>query len=269
LSVAWKWYSANAATINPIGTFIGAVGAFATAAALAWAAVQNARIAARRHYEQTNADRQRRITESFSKAAEQLASDKIEARLGGIYTLERISRESRDDYWTVMETLTAFVRERTRWKERDAIAPETLARLYEDDRSLAKQRSELPTDIAAVLTVIARRDNENRALEKIKNWVLNLRESNLREASLVSVHLERANLSGVHLERADLEEARLERADLSGAHLKGATLKGAHLEGPSSMGRISKEPVLRERISKEPTFREYVSKNSTFLQHIS
>jgi len=41
---------------------------------LAWAAVQNARTAARRHEEQTKADRQRRITESFSKATEQLAS---------------------------------------------------------------------------------------------------------------------------------------------------------------------------------------------------
>ena len=35
----------------------------------------------------------------------QLASEKIEMRLGGIYTLERISRESSADYWTVMETL--------------------------------------------------------------------------------------------------------------------------------------------------------------------
>jgi hypothetical protein len=95
---AWRWYSANAIVINPIGTFVGAVAAFATAAALAWAGVQNARTAARRHEEQTNADRQRRITESFSKATEQLASEKIESRVGGIYTLERISRESPDDY---------------------------------------------------------------------------------------------------------------------------------------------------------------------------
>jgi hypothetical protein len=36
---------------------------------------------------------------------------------GGIYSLERISKESPDDYWTVMEILTAFVRERTRRSE--------------------------------------------------------------------------------------------------------------------------------------------------------
>jgi hypothetical protein len=36
----------------------------------------------------------RRITESFSKAVEQLGSDKLEVRLGGTYSLERISKES-------------------------------------------------------------------------------------------------------------------------------------------------------------------------------
>ena len=58
--------------------------------------------------------RRRRITESFSKATEQFGSDKLEVRLGGIYTLERISQGSPSDYWTVMENLTAFIRERTR-----------------------------------------------------------------------------------------------------------------------------------------------------------
>lgn len=71
------------------------------------------------HGEQTRADQQRRITESFSKAAEQLGSDKLEVRLGGVYSLERISKESLDDYWTVMENLTAFVRERSRRNEAD------------------------------------------------------------------------------------------------------------------------------------------------------
>jgi len=70
-----------------------------------------------RHFAQTEADRQRRITDSFSKAAEQLASDKFEVRLGGIYTLERISRESFVDYWPAMETLTAFIRESSRRRE--------------------------------------------------------------------------------------------------------------------------------------------------------
>ena len=123
LDDAWHWYLANASTINPIGTFAAALGAFGTAAVLAWAGVRNALTAARRDAGQTKADLQRRITESFSKAAEQLASEKIEARLSGIYTLERIARESPDDYWTAMENITAFVRERSRKTETQQTSP--------------------------------------------------------------------------------------------------------------------------------------------------
>ena len=237
---AWLWYSDNAPVINPIATFVGAVGAFITAAILAWAAVQNARTAARRHEEQTKADRQRRITESFSKATEQLASEKIEARLGGIYTLERISRESPDDYWVIMETLTAFLREHTHWQERDAIASETLVSLYNDEKSKEPLQPQPATDIAAALAVIVRRDDKNRDRERFNDWVLNFRGSDLRGAILAGAHLEgaylgeahleKANLMGAHLEGANLGRARLERANLMGAHLEGANLGRARLE---------------------------------------
>jgi hypothetical protein len=155
LSAAWHWYATesvsklgvvdhpNAGLVNPVAAGIGAV-------LLIVAALQQAATARRRHKEQTDADRQRRITESFSKAIEQLGSDKIEVRLGGIYALERISRESPDDYWTVMETLCAFVRERARWKAPDTGSTETVARFYE------RPSTDTATDIATVLTVIVK-----------------------------------------------------------------------------------------------------------------
>jgi hypothetical protein len=112
--------------LTPIGALLAGV-------VVAWTALRQVGIAARRHDAQTEADRQRRITESYSKAVEQLSSDKIEQRLGGIYTLERISRESPNDYLTIMEILTAFVRERARWKEPSIGASETMARFAESD----------------------------------------------------------------------------------------------------------------------------------------
>ena len=51
------------------------------------------------------------VTERFSKAVELLASGDLTARLGGIYALERIAKDSEKDYWQVMEVLTAFVRD--------------------------------------------------------------------------------------------------------------------------------------------------------------
>ncbi|MFM8007220.1 MAG: hypothetical protein ACKO86_20270, partial [Dolichospermum sp.] len=64
--------------------------------------------AANRNAEAAN---QKQITERLSKAIEQLASDKPEVILGRIYTLERIVRDSEPDQWTIMEVLTAFVRQ--------------------------------------------------------------------------------------------------------------------------------------------------------------
>jgi hypothetical protein len=110
----WARYTANREDVVPLVTLIGgAIGVYFLAIRTravdrtARAALEQAKIAAERHAEQTKADRDRRITESFAKAVEQLGSDKLETRLGAIYTLERISQESEREYWPIMETLTA------------------------------------------------------------------------------------------------------------------------------------------------------------------
>lgn len=50
----------------------------------------------------------RLITERFAKAVEQLGSDKIEVRLGSIYSLGRLMADSERDHWTIMQVLTAW-----------------------------------------------------------------------------------------------------------------------------------------------------------------
>jgi hypothetical protein len=207
-----------------------------------------------RHFAQTDADRQRRITESYSKAVEQLANKEIEARLGGIYTLERISRESSAEYWTVMETLSAFVRERARWKEADAATLGMTAASGSQSGTQSEEKQPQPepaTDIAAVITVIQRRPEAGHEREQQQGWRFDLRAVDLRGASALSgAHLKRAYLSGAHLEGADLAGAHLEGADLREVHLGGADLRkahayirhgityltGAHLEGANLKG---------------------------------
>jgi hypothetical protein len=250
---AWDWYAAHSDKVNPIVAGLGG-------AALVWAAVRQARTATNRHYEQTRADQQRRLTESFSKAVEQLTSDKMEARLGGIYTLERLALEAiaqvrlpgwwmrlrrnrqppadpvSDLYWTVMETLTAFVRERSRWKEPEASAsgimaePDLWQSRSQSDPNPQPSEPKPSTDIAAVLEVIRRRPDAGQMREKRRGWHFDLSTTDLRGADLGSAHLERADLSGAHLERASLGSAHLEGADLSRAHLERADLDSAHLE---------------------------------------
>src|SRR4028118_2289012 len=77
------------------------------------AATQNA-IAATKNAELAE---QGQITERFTKAIDQLGSDNISIRLGGIYALERIAKDSERDHWTIMEVLSAFVRENAPLKE--------------------------------------------------------------------------------------------------------------------------------------------------------
>ena len=56
--------------------------------------------------------RQGQVTDRYTKAIEQLGSDKgLDVRIGGIYALERIARDSRRDYPTIMEVLAAFIRD--------------------------------------------------------------------------------------------------------------------------------------------------------------
>jgi hypothetical protein len=55
--------------------------------------------------------REGQVTDRYTKAIEQLGSDNLGVRVGGIYALGRIASDSEKDHPTVMEMLTAFIRE--------------------------------------------------------------------------------------------------------------------------------------------------------------
>ena len=217
----------TAENLLPLGTGIAATIAAATA-------LGQLNVARRRHEEQTKADVQRRITESITKAIEQLGSEKPQVRLGGIYALERISRESADDHRTVLEVLSAFVREQARWREPDIgdlFQPATGARSDEAQRETGHNP---PTDIAAVLAVITRRTAE-RAMLGLDLSATDLGGASLSDAHLRSPNFRRANLAmavfaRAHLDSADFSEARLWGAVFTDARLVGANFTQARLE---------------------------------------
>ena len=197
------------------------------------------------------------LTERFTKAIEQLAAtDKdgnpaLEIRLGGIYALERIARDSERDHWTVMEVLTAYVRKNAAWKYNLEGSPGVV----DDSEETPSDDGfpQVPIDIQAILTVLGRRE---RGEQREQRRHLNLAATDLADADLTDAHLERAdlsfaclsaaNLSRAHLEEANLENSflistrlmntHLEGADLTGAHLKQVFLIEAHLEGAKLYG---------------------------------
>lgn len=162
-------------------------------------------------------EKEGQITERFTRATDQLGSEKVEIRLGGIFALERIAKESKADHWPIIQILCAFVRDQARWKEPAPSEPESEG-----------EPPRLREDIQAILTVLGRRNLEH---ESDSTPELDLRDTDLRCANLYAAHLERAVLYRVRLDNAYLPKAHLQRARLDRACLKGATLIKADLKG--------------------------------------
>jgi hypothetical protein len=101
--------------IQIITTIVQSLGGIAvlTGIYFAWANLRNTQ---RTQAETLRLTNEGQITERFTKAIDQLgATDnqgqpRLELRLGGIYALERIARESKEDHWPIMEVLTTYVR---------------------------------------------------------------------------------------------------------------------------------------------------------------
>ena len=155
--------------------------------------------------------RERQLTERFMQAVEQLGHPTLDVRLGGIYSLERLARESREDHGPVVEILAAYVREHAPWPARVA-------------GGHGGARARPATDVQAALTILGR-----RVLAHDTDAPIALGHTALAGASLTGAHLERALLSGANLEGADLFKAHLDAADLEGTSLRGAGLLLASL----------------------------------------
>ena len=179
-------------------------------------------------------------TDLFVQAIKQLGNDKLEVRLGGIYALERIARDSEKDHGPIMEVLTAFVRLHAPWppqkptaaKEQPAISGKLAAGEKKPETNPAPEVKPR-ADIQAILTVLRRRSPTYRKSETRR---LDLRQTDLRGADLFQTHLESADLFGAHLEKAILQQAHLEGADLRKAHLEEADLFKADLEEAKLIG---------------------------------
>ncbi len=134
------------------------------------------------------------ITQRFNDAIEHLGSDKAEVRLGGIYALARIARDSPKDHMPVMSVFCSYVREATKRAPDEPVTSE----------------------IQAILTMIARRTVEH--------------ESDDDRIDLSGSYIPGVNLSGAQFERVCLDGTDLSRATLDRALLRGAALRGAVLE---------------------------------------
>ena len=157
-------------------------------------------------------------TQRYAAAMALLASSQLEVRLGGVYALERLARESERDHGPIMEVLAAMLRDRAAWVAGETVAPQ------------------LPADLQAIATVIGRRHAAFDLSEgHIDLHATGLARVYLPGANLAGAFLYGSNLQGAILQNANLRGARLWNADLTDATLEGAQLQGADLTGVTGL----------------------------------
>ncbi|MEV0685409.1 pentapeptide repeat-containing protein [Nocardia sp. NPDC050378] len=136
------------------------------------------------------------FTDRFTKATEQIGSEKLNVRLGGIYSLEWLARDSSSpeqasNQSMIFEVISGFVRTH-RAPPKSDLGPCEVSGIVD-------------LDVQAALTVIGRRNTAHDGPDPI-----NLADSNLRYASMRS-----AKLRGVILSGTDLTCGQVVDVDLS------------------------------------------------------
>lgn len=198
-------------------------------------------------WRQLQVSRQGQVTDRYTRAIEQLGEDSPVLRVGGIYALERIARDSAADRLTISEVLTTFIRFHA------ALSPGTDERQRPPDpaaklaaaRDMARPGSlrDRAPHIQAAITVLGRLAGVDR---RSRGWLArvdltrsdlgysdlegaDLHYSDLSQSFLLGVNLRGADLTGVWFVNAMLDGARLHQADLRSAVLWRARLTGSDL----------------------------------------
>jgi hypothetical protein len=219
---------------------------------------------------QVHISREGQITERFTRAVDQLGKKNVDVRIGGIYALERIAKNSVADRDAIQFLLGSFVRNHANWPVGTPDGPQHPTKSVDDNLPWLRVRA---PDVQAAMGVLGRRAASrndvvlylsrvdlrslslngaqmNRAVFRYSNLAraaltnvelnhADLKAADLRQASLRGSHLTWANLS-----QASLQGAKLRRVDLSHADLRGANLAGAILENTVLTGAILEHTVL-------------------------
>ncbi len=156
------------------------------------------------------------ITDRISKATEGLGKidnngdPVVEVRLGALYALERISKDSLRDHVEIMEILCAYIR-------------------HNSLKHNADRLKNPPEDIHAAINIIGRRHKWENGVERLTKEIKQGYWLDLRNCNLQQILLDYVNLVKALLRNATLEQTVLIRADLSDAFLPYANLTDAVL----------------------------------------
>jgi hypothetical protein len=216
LDYAWFWLMANSAELRDV---MVAAAATSVLPFLAWRAWTARRLveAEQRTAEATELGRSAEImAQSFAG----LGDDKVQIRVGSIYSLERQARERPKDQGPIVQTLAAFVRERCP-APAQPITAETIYRAIQ-------------TDVQAALSVLGRRLRANDPAGARLTFAganlsgYDLSDGDFTGASFKGAYLCAANFAGAKLRRGDFQLAVADQADFYGADAREALFSASY-----------------------------------------
>ena len=232
VSTAERLDAVNAArttVLQAVGGLVLTLGAYAT-----WRRL-------RINEEELRASRDGQITERYSRAIEHLGSESRDVRIGGVYALERVARNSAEDRDAIVAVLCAYIRGHSPWPPVNADNGDE-----EVLRSLAIRANDVQVALTALGRLVGAAGDPDVAIPRTDLRYARLSRLNLGQARLSHANLRRARIHGADLRGAlmadtdlglaDLGSSDLRGADLRGVDLRGANLTGARLEGATLHG---------------------------------
>lgn len=182
---------------------------------------------------QVRVSREGQFIDLFTKALEQLSSDEVLVRQGGVYAMEQIAGAAPHYRGHVAALLATFVRHQAPWPPAGPPG--------EADAERQRYTGGLRDDVGGAMAALSRRTmilpGTGIELEKVDLRGADLAGQDLSRFCFADSNLDGATLTGCDLSYATLAGASLRGADLTGATLTGVDLAEADLTGATGLGQ--------------------------------
>ncbi|WP_344076432.1 pentapeptide repeat-containing protein [Streptomyces crystallinus] len=209
------------------------------------------------------------VTDRFSRAVDQLGSDKLDVRIGGLHALWRIAEQSARDREAIISIQAAYLRTHLPWPPAGPESPAADVPIN-DIAPLETRAADAQVALTALGVLCRHREQPwvNLSITDLRRadcdglWfpevnfdracmeAAGLYHANLTQASLVSVNLRHADLTTAILRRArcilaDLRAAKLVETDLRDADFTETDLREANLRKADANGAVFHRADLR------------------------
>lgn len=154
--------------------------------------------------------REGHITDRYAKAIEQIGTTNADVRIGGIYALERIARDSQDDRETVIDVLSTYIREHTKKGHR------------------TPSDEKIGADVQAALLVVARRPGVETERRRLDFYCAGLNDADFAAGDFRGAMFDYGRLDNAHFGGALLDGADLSFCKARGAAFTHTSAQNAH-----------------------------------------